>query len=125
MMKRLLFFLFLLSACEVLEEDISDRTVSVVAPANGVAVRSGTVDFRWEAVDYAAGYEFTLVSPSFETAARVVADTVIWSDTLARHYGCRVTLAEGEYAWRVTGFNGGYATRPAERKLTVLPAPEP
>lgn len=124
-MKRLLFFMLLLSSCEVLEEDLSDRTVTVIAPADRIAVQAGAVDFRWQAVEYAAGYEFSLVSPSFEAAARVVADTVIRSDTLARRYGCRLTLREGEYEWQVTGFNGGYATQPVVRRLTVIAAPEP
>lgn len=74
---------------------------------------------------YAAGYEFTVVSPSFSAAERVVADTVIWADTLARSYGFRADLAAGAYEWSVTGFNGGYRTRTEVRSLTVLPAENP
>ena len=90
-MKKLLPLLFLLLpvGCEVLEEDISHDRVPVVAPADKVSVAAGTVDFRWAAVEYATGYEFTAVSPSFAAAGRVVADTVIRADTLARRFGCR------------------------------------
>lgn len=111
-MKKLLPLLFLLLSvgCEVLEEDISHDRVPVVAPADKVSVAAGTVDFRWAAVEYATGYEFTAVSPSFAAAGRVVADTVIRADTLARRFGCRLSLPVGEYEWCVTGFNGGYKT---------------
>ena len=110
-----IFFLMLLAAgCELLEEDISDKKVPVIAPAD-----------RWAAVEYAAGYEFTVVSPSFSAAGRVVADTVIYADTLVRRFVCRLTLAEGEYEWSVAGFNGGYRTRVEVRSLTVLPAGNP
>ncbi|WP_418678428.1 hypothetical protein [Alistipes finegoldii] len=121
-----IFFLMLLAAgCELLEEDISDKKVPVIAPADRVSTAAGTVDFRWAAVEYAAGYEFTVVSPSFSAAGRVVADTVIYADTLVRRFGCRLTLAEGEYEWSVAGFNGGYRTRAEVRSLTVLPAGNP
>lgn len=46
-------------------------------------------------------------------------DTVIYADSLARSYGCRVELTAGEYEWSVTGFNGGYRTRTEVRSLTV------
>ena len=88
-MKKLLPLLFLLLpvGCEVLEEDISHDRVPVVAPADKVSVAAGTVDFRWAAVEYATGYEFTAVSPSFAAAGRVVADTVIRAAVSAA--GCR------------------------------------
>lgn len=126
-MKRLLpLLLALLTAgCEVLEEDISGREVRIVAPADNVTVTPGVVAFRWQAVDHAAGYEFTLVAPSFAAAGRIVADTVIRADTLARNYGCRVELEAGEYQWSVRGFNGGYTTRTEVRSLTVVASENP
>ncbi|WP_295940250.1 hypothetical protein [uncultured Alistipes sp.] len=121
-MKHLLFILCLLltAGCEVLEEDISRKTVPIVAPVDKVSVQAGNVDFRWLAVEYAAGYELTVVAPSFAAAGRVVIDTVIYADTLDRRFGCRVALTQGEYEWSVTGFNGGYKTRTVERRLTVV-----
>lgn len=126
-MKKLLIPLFALAAvgCEVLEEDISGTQVQIIAPADRVSVEVGTVDFRWAAVEYATGYEFTVVSPFFSAAGCVVADTVIYADTLARSYGCRPELAAGAYEWSVTGFNAGYRTRTEVRSLTVLPAENP
>lgn len=126
-MKRLLpLLLALLTAgCEVLEEDISGREVRIAAPADNVTVTPGVVAFRWQAVDHAAGYEFTVVAPSFAAAERIVADTVLRADSLARSYGCRVDLAEGEYQWSVRAFNGGYTTRTEVRSLTVVASEKP
>ena len=112
--------MLLAAGCEVLEEDISRNTVPIVAPVDRVSVRAGNVDFRWLAVEYAAGYELTVVAPSFAEAGRVVIDTVIYADTLDRRFGCRVALTEGEYEWSVAGFNGGYRTRAEQRRLTVV-----
>lgn len=126
-MKKLipLLCLLLTAGCEVLEEDISHKQVPAIAPADGVSVVAGSIGFRWSAVEYATGYEFTVVSPSFSAAGRVVADTVIWADTLGRRFGCRLALSEGEYEWSVTGFNGGYKTRTEVRGLTVVPSGTP
>lgn len=126
-MSRLFYLLlfFSLAACEILEEDISHRTVRIVAPADRVVVTPGAVDFGWLALDDATGYELTLVSPSFERAERIALDTLIWADTLARRFACRVTLTEGEYEWSVAAFNSGYTTRAEVRTLRVIePDPE-
>lgn len=120
-MKRLLPLLFALLAvgCEVLEEDISDAQVQITAPSDRVSVAVGSIDFCWAATQYAVGYEFTVVEPSFVAVKRIVVDTVIYADSLARSYGCRVELTAGEYKWSVAGFNGGYKTRTEIRHLTV------
>lgn len=118
-------FLWLMTAgCEVLEEDISGREIAVVAPVAGLAVPAGEVAFRWRALERAAGYELTVVAPSFAQAARVVVDTVLYADTLERGCGYRVLLHEGTYEWSVRGFNSAYATAKVVRGLRVVPAGE-
>lgn len=112
------------AGCEILETDISGDRVRVLSPADGVRVECGEVAFRWMGSNDVTGYEFTLVSPSFDAAQRIVTDTVIYADTLARHYGCCAVLEEGEYEWRVTGFNSGYETRTEVRRLEVAAAAE-
>lgn len=119
---RLLLFALLAAGCEVLEENISGKEVRIIAPADRVSVTAGKVAFLWQVADHAAGYEFTVVAPSFAAAGRIVADTVIYADTLARSYGCHVELETGEYEWSVRGFNAGYTTRAETRALTVVPA---
>lgn len=121
-MKRTLPLLLLLLAvgCEVLEEDISGKKLIIIAPADG-ATAVAEVDFRWRATASTAGYEFSVVSPSFDGAVRILSDTVIYADTLSRSYGCHVVLPPGRYEWSVKGFNGSYTTRTVTRTLTVVP----
>lgn len=111
--------LLLVAGCEILEEDISKERALLLAPADGIVIAPGAVDFRWQALPDATGYECTVVSPTFDAAERIVADTVIYTDSLARHYGCRIELPEGRYEWRVTAFNSAYTSRPAVRILNV------
>lgn len=123
-MKRISILLFSLLACvgcEILEEDIADDTVQIIAPMNGTRVAAGRIAFRWQQADYAAGYEFRLVAPSFGAAERVAVDSVIYADSLSRSYGCTVELTAGEYQWNVAAFNSGYTTRPEIQTLTVTP----
>lgn len=113
------------SGCGILEEDISGDRVRIIAPADRVTLAQGLVEFRWQAAEYASGYTFTLVSPSFDAAERVLADTVIYADSLARHFGMRLELDAGKYEWRVGAFNSAYETRTTVRSLTVEAPDEP
>lgn len=121
-MKKLFLILILSTTigCEVLEEDISNREIQLLAPANHAMVEAGIVTFGWEAVDYAIGYRFTLVTPSFAAADCIIADTVIYADTLYSTLKCRVLLPAGKYEWSVVGFNGGYKTSAEMHNLTVF-----
>lgn len=122
-MKRFLVVPLLLvacAACDILEEDISKDRVRIIAPADKARAESGSVQFRWQGVEYATGYEFTLVSPAFETADRLVADTVIYADTLARSYGFEATLRAGRYQWRVRAFNSAYNSVSEINTLNVV-----
>lgn len=125
-MKRyllLLLSLSLLAACDdFFETDISSREVNVIAPVDGAGVPAGDIAFRWHSMDRASGYRFTLVEPSFDAAARILADTLIVADSVARSYGCRINLAAGEYEWSVEAFNSAYASERSVSSLTVAEA---
>lgn len=114
--------LLLCAACEILEEDISDRPIEIVGPACGATVPPGQTLFRWRAVDRATGYALCVAAEG-----RIVADTLVQADTLglAHSYGCRLTLEAGRYEWTVAAFNAGYETRSATLQLTVAAEPEP
>ena len=55
MRRYLIYFplLFLTVSCEIIEEDISGRAVTTIAPADDAEVPVGSVMFRWRAVDRA------------------------------------------------------------------------
>ena len=56
MRRYLIYFplLFLTVSCEIIEEDISGRAVTTIAPADDAEVPAGETLFRWRAVDRAA-----------------------------------------------------------------------
>ncbi len=109
-MNRILLPLILLplAGCEILEEDITNRLIEITAPTDGARVAAGDVCFAWRGVEHASGYEFTIVSPSFEHAERIAADTVIYADSMSRNVRCTLSLDRGEYRWRVVPFNSAY-----------------
>lgn len=110
----------LLAACDDFSEtDISGRSVDVIAPTDGARVSVGDIAFRWHAMERASGYRFTLVEPSFDSAARILADTLIMADSIAKSYGCRLNMTAGEYEWSVGAFNTAYAGQTTVFSLTV------
>ena len=124
MRRYLIYFplLFLTVSCEIIEEDISGRAVTTIAPADDAEVPAGETLFRWRAVDRATGYELCVA-----TEGRIVADTLLAADTLglARSYGCRLRLEAGRYEWTVAAFNSGYETSSPALRLTVAEEPVP
>ena len=52
MRRYLIYFplLFLTVSCEIIEEDISGRAVTTIAPADDAEVPAGETLFRWRAV---------------------------------------------------------------------------
>lgn len=133
-MKRITLLLccLTLAACDdIFEEDISDRRVEAISPADGVHLLPGECHFRWQTLEDADGYLLTVVSPSFARAERLIVDTMML-DTLgaAHRFGCKVLLTEGEYQWSLRAFNSGYESKAEVRTLYVdaaepEPAPEP
>ena len=120
-MNRILLPLMLLplAGCEILEEDITNRQIEITAPTDGARVAAGDVCFAWRGVVHASGYEFTIVSPSFEHAERIAADTVIYADSMSRNVRCTLSLDRGEYRWRVVPFNSAYTGTPITATLHV------
>ncbi len=127
-MKKYLAILFLptmfCSCDDFFEKDISERSVDIIAPLGRTSLPAGDVAFRWHAMERATGYRFTLVEPSFDRAARILADTLIVADSVARSYGCTVLLDAGEYEWSVEAFNTAYASKERISSLTVVDAEE-
>ena len=72
MRRYLIYFplLFLTVSCEIIEEDISGRAVTTIAPADDAEVPAGETLFRWRAVDRATGYELCVATEGLPVTAR-------------------------------------------------------
>ena len=111
-----------LSSCEDILEvpDISNQTVSILAPTEGSELTTNAVGFNWEAVEDATGYNIQIATPDFENAAQFVLDSVVQVDSLDR-ITTRIdqTLFNGNYEWRVKAFNSDYETLYAQSSFQV------
>ncbi|UOB17893.1 hypothetical protein [Abyssalbus ytuae] len=84
--------------------DISGKTVTLIAPAQGATVQTNLITFTWEKVDDATQYTLQVAKPDFETAAQVVVDSTMSTTAFSQE------LLPGNYEWRVKALNSGYET---------------
>jgi hypothetical protein len=116
----LLAFVFVINACDdIIEvEDISDRTVTLVAPTNGAILSSGTIHFDWEPIEDAESYRIQIATPDFDAPLQIVADSTL-ADSTATNTTFSVSLNSGTYQWRVRAQNSDYHTNYTTRSFTV------
>lgn len=111
----LLSFLSLLSCEEILlEDDISNKSVSLTAPFDGAGFNSTSVTFNWEPVSGATGYRLQIARPNFSDPLEIVVDVIVESNSSIQQ------LNVGEYAWRVKAINSSYETSYSTRSLTIF-----
>lgn len=111
----LLFFLTLFS-CEgvLLETDITDHEVVLVAPYNKAQFFSTSVTFSWENVADATKYHLQIAKPNFENPLQIVLDTIVTNNSFTQQ------LPVADYEWRVQAINSAYKTPFASRFFTVV-----
>ncbi len=108
------FFTFL--SCEevLIEEDLSDKTIVIIAPVDSTAVRNTSVTFSWEEVGQATSYRLQVAQPSFENASQIVLDTSVTATNF------NTNLIRNEYQWRVRAQNSGSATPYVTAGFTII-----
>lgn len=122
-MKKNIFLLPLfvvsLLACEegglLIESDISQRTVILNAPSDGVEISSNTIFFDWEFVEDATSYEIQVATPDFDNTQQLLLNT---TDSLTFK---ELELNVGDYQWRVRAKNSGYETPYSTASFKVIP----
>ncbi|NUY79269.1 hypothetical protein HUK80_00060 [Flavobacterium sp. MAH-1] len=86
-------------SCEdIIEEDISDDTVTAVFPSPGTVVQSNVVTFQWQSLEGADEYRVQVYS----------SNQVIVADTLFSGTQATLPMNPGHYQWRVRGENSAY-----------------
>ena len=108
-------FLFLFS-CEsiVLEDDISDKEMTLVAPMNNAQFFSTGVSFTWGIIEGAEKYHLQIAKPNFDSPIQIVLDTIVSTNTFTSQ------LNIGNYEWRVQAINGNYVTSYKSRFFTIV-----
>ncbi|HVV02639.1 MAG TPA: hypothetical protein VHC96_00390 [Puia sp.] len=98
--------ILLLSAgcAEAIEKDLTDKRATLLLPSNNAVLDTTTLTFAWQPQDDALKYELQVVSPSFDSAL------VVWADTNVINTSFQLTLTGGRYQWRVRAFNNTSST---------------
>lgn len=100
-----LFLVLFVNACtDIIEKNITNKELVIIAPGNNIHTSIATQTFWWEYLDGATSYTLQVVSPSFASVEKVIIDTTI---TLNKFM---VNLFPGKFEWRVGAQNGSYAT---------------
>lgn len=111
-----LTLLFYILACDDIIEvdDISQHSVSLLAPSNDVILNTTSVSFNWDTVNDAEAYNIQIAMPSFENAIQIITDSTLTATNFS------TTLEIGEYQWRVRAENSAYQTQYATRNFVIL-----
>ena len=117
MIKKMAAIMVLISlySCEQLIEvdDISSETVTILAPTDNITIDNTTVNFSWEAMEFAETYHLQIAKPSFNSAQEIVEDTTITSTNFIK------SLSSGSYQWRIKANNFGYETSYTTQNLAI------
>lgn len=96
----LIFSVGIIVSCEsALEENLKEK-VHLLAPANRIVTTDTVHTFYWEMMEGATHYQLQVVSPRFDSIARLIVDTTIANNqfNLTLHKNTR-------YEWRVRALN--------------------
>lgn len=115
----LIFMVVVTAGCSTFfEEDISDQTVKLLSPANGISTDISSQTFCWERIEGASEYRFQLVTPSFDSTEALLMDTLLL-DTLGSSNKINVTLYPSNFEWRVRAENSGWQTKWTTGKFQI------
>lgn len=105
----------MISCSEILiEKDISDKTVTLVAPVNNAQFFSTGITFTWDEVQDATKYTLQIARPNFASPLQIVLDTTITSTSFTQQ------LPIGNYEWRVKARNDSYSTVFTSRLVSIV-----
>jgi hypothetical protein len=116
MKKKLLFvtITILLCNCEaIFIENISEKTVVLLAPTDTSKVTNGTIQFNWQKVLEATEYEIQLAHPNFDNARQILIDSITTGTIIS------TDLEVGEYQWRVKAMNSNFSTDYSTNSFSV------
>ena len=116
-MKKLLLILIValtLSCDDIIKvEDISNKTVTLLAPTNEAVLDTTDLIFSWQAVEDAQNYHIQIAIPSFAEALQIVKDSTVASTSFS------TTLEANDYQWRVKAENSGFETPYTTQSFTI------
>jgi hypothetical protein len=92
--------LFIFACDDVLEVDISEKLISIIAPVEGTTIEGNAVQFRWNELDGADDYRVQILTDN----------EVILLDSLVAENIFNYQMNPGAYSWRVRAENFAYTS---------------
>ena len=118
MSKKNSFYLLIISALipsctEFFEPSLEDKKVVLTAPADQHESNKYNQTFWWEAVSETKAYRLQIATPSFDSIAEIVIDTLVKTTRFS------FTLDPGKYQWRVRAENSASHSLYITRTITI------
>lgn len=88
------------SCDDIVEEDLTNDTITIITPTTGQVITSNAVSFQWNALEGADDYKVQIENNA----------NVIILDSLVPNNNFEYPLEPGNYKWRVRGENFAYQT---------------
>jgi hypothetical protein len=110
----LLLSITLIVSCEdFIEEDLSNSTIEILTPRDGLVTGQITQTFYWEPVEFALEYKLQVASPNFDQINILVLDTITTRNKLDLNF------SPGSYTWRIKAINNNSETIYFYRSFSV------
>lgn len=109
----LLFSITLISCKEIIDEELSNKTIKIVSPINNAILTTNDIYFLWDEVEGATKYNIQIVTPSFNNINQFVLDSLIQRNKY------NITLKPGLYEWRIKALNSSSETNYQNYKFTI------
>ena len=120
MKKTIPFLLLILTLnCEEIinEQNISNDTITVLAPTENTVLPTGQkITYSWETLNGANSYRLQIARPTFSNANQLVLDTLVTTTRFTLD-----SLIENNYQWRVKGLNTAFESNYTTVTFTVEP----
>lgn len=89
----------------LLEEDISDSGIELLAPGHNASIKTNVVSFHWTEVEGATSYKIQIAVPDFENPQQIIINTEVDEIFFTTE------LPVNEYEWRIKALNSGFQTK--------------
>lgn len=93
------------SSCkDFFEEDLEDKNLIIIAPANNAISTNSNITFDWDDLEGASNYRMLIGSPSLSNPSSLYIDSNLTISALL------ITLNPGDYEWKIRAENNSSET---------------